>query len=35
MPVTIQMPGSSESLNAARAAAIFLLEYVCGTFAAK
>ena len=35
VPVTIPMPGNSESLNAAQAATIFLFEYVRRTFAAK
>ena len=35
IPVTIPMPGNSESLNAAQAATIFLFEYIRRTFAAK
>ena len=35
VPVTIPMPGNSESLNAAQAATIFLFEYVRRTFAAR
>ncbi len=35
IPVTIPMPGNSESLNAAQAATIFLFEYVRRTVASK